>query len=237
MNIRPVPMNDFIVYLEEQILAERQTAYKHILDLMDEYYCLLNDNCASIVPAGGDYITAWSNFNNEDEVPEDLVAGMILYKDDYKGARHYGIVFQPSHYVKNGTARPEDACVITLDQRGHLVATNVNPEDWDGYGVPCRYFYYKDENLYKDIMSYNLGDRSLCLGMRGYDIEQLYALIKHKYPEATLSITFTPELKAYLEDIQRQCGARITGFLSLRNADGQKVMRWLTDGYTTEAIS
>lgn len=237
MNIRPVPINDFIVYLEEQLLAERPTAYKHILDLMDEYYCMLNNNCASITPAGGDYITAWSNFNCEEVVPEDLAAGMILYKDDYKGTRHYGIVFQPSSYVKDGTARPEDACIITLDQWGHLVAMNIVPEEWDGYGVPCRYFFYKDDTLYRDIMTYNLGDRSLCVKMKGYDVEQLCALVKHKYPDITLSLTFTPELKTCLEDVQRQCGARITGFLNLKTADGQKVMRWLCSGYSIETIA
>lgn len=237
MNIRPVPMNDFIVYLEEQLFADKPAKFQHILDLMSNYYHMLNDDCPSIVPAGGDYITAWCNHNCEEETTEDFVAGMILYKENKDGICQYGIVFQPSYYVKDGTARPEDACVITLDSRGRLSPSNIDPDEWDGWGVPCRYFFYQNDALYKDIMEYNLGDRTLCVGMKGYDVEQLSALLRRKYPTLQQTLVFTPDVRVCVEDVQRQCGATVNGFVRFNSPEGQKVMRYLANEDIAETIT
>lgn len=235
MNIRPVPITDFVLYLEEQIYEGKPHRLNCILDAFDEYFQTLNE-CDSITPIGGDYITDWCQNNSGDIASSALVAGMIVYKKDALGHYTYGITYQPWYLFQKGETSPGEVSVVILSENNYPKLVKFLPDAWDGWAAPCRYFFYPASSTYIDNNTRSLGDRPICIGAKGHDVEQLIALMRRAYPDLPQSGIFDKMASRYLFDLQRICQVSTNGIFDALTEDGRKILRYLDSVYFTKAL-
>lgn len=205
MKIRQAPVADLLKYFDE--LYDNRHKFidgaANVLEIIDKYYCSLS-RYETIMPPGNDFMTDWCDLNHSNNMKNcPNVPGIIIYKNMPDKQKKYAILYR-SGYVIPQSMELNYLSYYYIQPDGTIVSHSYRPQDWDGWGIPIRYFSYP-EGDYIDSRFWELGERALTLDSFGHDVKQLQALLRHTHPEVPQSGVFEEKTLNALHEVQSWC--------------------------------
>jgi hypothetical protein len=189
MKFRPAPAEDLINYVNELYIAKKNKyKYNTIFDVMNEYYCSLS-NHRTILPLKELAFEDWCDLNISDTMDNcPKTSGVIIYKTENK-KRQYGLLYYSGIASLKPNAQTDNLSYYDIDSTGCLVSHPFLITEWEGWGVPAKYF-----NLnFKDYIDSNnrfFGERVLKFGELGHDIMLFQTILQRVFPEIKITRIF-----------------------------------------------
>lgn len=227
MKIRQAPIADLMKYMAECYSHPKDTTYEHIFDILDEYYCKIT-NHKSILPIEGFVLEEWCDMNYDYTMTNcPNVPGIIVYKKTREGTIKYGILYH-SGYLTRGK-QTGFLSYYTLDEDGHITSHMYLQEDWEGWGAPIRFFSF-DPKDYVESNCWQLGERTLELGMMGHDVSVFQALLSRVYPELIVTKKFDKQTLNIYNNMQSFINLPITNTFDIKTPAGKKILAFIMQG-------
>lgn len=203
MKIRKAPVADLMKYIEELYNDRENNKHKHILDLINDYYCSIT-NHETIIPPAKNYLADWCDCNFSDTMENcPNVPGIIVYKNNDDGTKTYGLIYHTGYIVPR-MYQTNYMGYFDIDNHGHLTSHTYFTNDWDGWGAPVRYFFFPKED-YVDSNEWGFGERPLIKHKMGHDVKVLQSMLSKVFPELKITGYFDEETLEALHSIQKIC--------------------------------
>lgn len=232
MKICPAPIGDFLFFLDEKYQDRENHDYWHVLQLMNEYYTSIT-KVKTIMPVGGDFLTDWCGYCDYDDkmVTCPNIPGGIVYKTLRNDQILWGIIVNgfrtDSVYRANEKLRLLD--VMVIDDDGRLKIYRFVPSEWEGWGMPVRYFSFPE---YIPSDEWELGERIIKYQDRGHDVMQLSAILAHFIKTLQPTCRYDDNVLAAMNRIQDLlCLPRDDAF-DINTVEGEKIIKYCLHGYS-----
>lgn len=220
MRIYKASAADMVKYIMEIHSAANSKNYQSILQIISEYYCNLS-NRGSIVPLEGTCMVDWCVDNYSADMEKCPRTSGILLQRRHHNRYEYGVTCFEEYSEK------QDCLVIGAQNR--VIVKAFNPDDWDFWGAPVRYFQFEDTE-YKDAREYDLGERILRIGDFGHDVKVLQHMLARVYDEVPQNgILDKTTMNAY-QEAQTWCGFIQTNYFCYDSDAAEEVLEFLNNG-------
>lgn len=226
MKIRQAPVADLLKYFNELYENRFNSSVEiiNIIDIINNYYCSLTKH-KTILPITDDILNDWCDLNHSDTMENcPNVPGVIVYKIRPNGSKMYGILYH-SGYIVSGMAQMNYLSYYFAHADGHIGSHTFIPEEWDGWGVPIRYFSYPESD-YIDSRLWELGERELTLHSYGHDVRQLQALLYKANPQVPLHGYFENNTLQALHESQSWCNIAESDVFVPNSIEGKKIIEF-----------
>ena len=229
MKIRQAPVADLLKYVEDLYSDKENNIHDHILDLLNDYYCLLSE-IKTIMPAGNNFLADWCDYDwstTMENCPN--VPGIIVYKNNADGTKTYGLLYHTGYIVPK-EYQTNYLGYFDIDKHGHLASHTYLARDWHGWGAPTRYFSFSPED-YVESKDWSLGERPLFLHKMGHDVRVLQNLLKRDFKDLNVTGCFDAETIEALNIVREYYQMPKSEIFVLKSPDGKKIMEHLTCDY------
>lgn len=225
MKIKRAPVADLMKYFDELYENRRDYTNYSIFHIINKYYCSLT-NHKTIMPINDDFINDWCDSNNSAAMEVcPHCPGTIIYKNLPDGTRRYGIIYH-SGYVVPASKQTNYMSYYFVDEDGHVTSHVYLASDWDGWGMPTRYFYF-DTKDYVESNSWQLGERTLQKHCFGHDVRVFQAMLAQAHTDLIVNGYFDDKTLEALHFTQYWCNVPQTNEIDITSPNGKKIIQFL----------